>query len=165
MLFLVAPHRHASLLDSWATSVLVGLNMYRAGGTDWVKNIVPKQWTVSGFVQHTMQCYLNVQRRLVSNKKYCIWINAWTCATFSNEFQRRNPTTVLMAKSPRDHTLCTPLSIYQLYIFGIFEHKWGTRKHLDDLKKYSWCIPVQKKIKPIIWRAAITPEPSNRQQW
>ena len=23
----------------------------------------------------------------------------------------------------------------QLFIFGIFEHKWGTRKHIDDLKK------------------------------
>ena len=57
-----------------------------------------------------------------------------------------------MAKSLRKHTLCTPLSIDQLYIFGIFKHKWGTRKHIDDLKKYSWCIPVQKKIKPIIWR-------------
>ena len=52
----------------------------------------------------------------------------------------------------------------QLFIFGIFEHKWGTRKHIDDLKKYSWCIPVQKEIKPIIWGAAITPEPRNRQQ-
>ena len=40
-----------------------------------------------------------------------------------------------MAKSPRKHTLCTPLSIDQWYIFGIFEHKWGTRKHIDDLKK------------------------------
>ena len=79
-------------------------------------------------------------------------------------FQTRNPTTVLMAKSPRKHTLCTPLSIDQLYIFGIFEHKWGTQKHIDDLKKYSWCIPVQKKIKPIIWGAAIMPEPWNRQQ-
>ena len=27
-----------------------------------------------------------------------------------------------------------------------------------------WCIPVQKEIKPIIWGAAITPEPWNRQQ-
>ena len=69
-----------------------------------------------------------------------------------------------MAKSPRKHTLCTPLSIDQLFIFGIFEHKWGTRKHIDDLKKFSWCIPVQKEIKPIIWGAAITPEPWNRQQ-
>ena len=69
-----------------------------------------------------------------------------------------------MAKSQRKHTLCTPLSIDQLFIFGIFEHKWGTRKHIDDLKKYSWCIPVQKEIKPIIWGAAITPEPWNRQQ-
>ena len=60
--------------------------------------------------------------------------------------------------------MCTPLSIDQLFIFGIFEHKWGTRKHIDDLKKYPWCIPVQKEIKPIIWGAAITLEPWNRQQ-
>ena len=79
------------------------------------------------------------------------------CATLSNEFKRRNPTTVLMAKSPRKHTLCTPLSIDQWYIFGIFEHKWGTRKHIDDLKKYTWCIPVQKKIKSLI------PGPQERQ--
>ena len=45
------------------------------------------------------------------------------------------PLAVLMAKSPRKHTLYRPLSIDQLYIFGIFEHKWGTRKHIDDLKK------------------------------
>ena len=31
-------------------------------------------------------------------------------------------------------------------------------------KKYSWCIPVQKEIKLIIWGAAITPEPWNHQQ-
>ena len=62
------------------------------------------------------------------------------------------------------HILCTPLSIDQLFIFGIFEHNWGTLKHIDDLKKYSWCIPVQKEIKPIIWGATITPEPWNRQQ-
>ena len=69
-----------------------------------------------------------------------------------------------MAKSPRKHTLCTPLSIDQLLIFGIFEHKWGTRKHINDLKKYSRCMPVQKEIKPKIWGDAITPGPWNRQQ-
>ena len=35
---------------------------------------------------------------------------------------------------------------------------------LTTSKKYLWCIPVQKEIKPIIWGAAITPEPWNRQQ-
>ena len=30
----------ASLFDSWAISVLVGLNMHRASGTDWGKNKV-----------------------------------------------------------------------------------------------------------------------------
>ena len=53
------PTARRHVVDSWATSLLVGLNMYRAGGTDWGKNkvyfgnIVPKQWTLSGFVQHT----------------------------------------------------------------------------------------------------------------
>ena len=69
-----------------------------------------------------------------------------------------------LSRNHRGSTHCTPLSIDQLFIFGIFEHKWGTLKHIDDLKKYSWSIPVQKKIKPIIWGAAITPEPWNRQQ-
>ena len=58
----------------------------------------------------------------------------------------------------------SPVYHYPSFILGIFEHKWGTRKHIDDLKKYSWCIPVLKEIKPIIWEAAITPEPWNRQQ-
>ena len=62
------------------------------------------------------------------------------------------------------HQMTVANSPVQLFIFGIFEHKWGTRKHIGDLKKYSWCIPVQKEIKPIIWGAAITPEPWNRQQ-
>ena len=73
--------------------------------------------------------------------------------------------------SPRNETvkqcrrqMTVANSPVQLFTFGIFEHKWGTRKHIDDLKKYSWCIPVQKEIKPIIWGAAITPEPWNRQQ-
>ena len=73
--------------------------------------------------------------------------------------------------SPRNETvkqcrrqMTVANSPVQLFIFGIFEHKWGTRKHIDDLKNYSWCIPVQKEIKPIIWGAAITPEPWNRQQ-
>ena len=35
-----APTVRHLVVDSWATSVLVGLNMYRAGGTDWGKNKV-----------------------------------------------------------------------------------------------------------------------------
>ena len=40
-----------------------------------------------------------------------------------------------MAKNPRKHTLCSPLSIDQLSIFGVFEHEWGTWTHVDDLQK------------------------------
>ena len=50
-----------------------------------------------------------------------------------------------MAKSPRKHTLCTPLSIDQLYIFSVFEHKWGTRKHIDDLKKQTLMVHTSTK--------------------
>ena len=35
-----APTARRHVVDSWATSVLVGLNMYRAGGTAWGKNKV-----------------------------------------------------------------------------------------------------------------------------
>ena len=80
-----------------------------------------------------------------------IWDSPWTSPRNETVKQCRRQMTV--ANSP-----------VQLFIFGIFEHKWGTRKHIDDLKKYSWCIPVQKEIKPIIWGAAVTPEPWNRQQ-
>ena len=73
--------------------------------------------------------------------------------------------------SPRNETvkqcrrqMTVANSPVQLFIFGIFEHKWGTRNTLTTSKKYSWCIPVQKEIEPIIWGAAITPEPWNRQQ-
>ena len=72
---------------------IVGLNMHRAGGTDWGKtkfrfgNIVPKQWTLSGFVQHTTvltQCTKTITR-LVGNKKYCIWIK---CLNVCHIFKR-----------------------------------------------------------------------------
>ena len=38
-----------------------------------------------------------------------------------------------MVKSTRKHILRTPLSIYQWYIFGIYEHKWQTPNHIQDL--------------------------------
>ena len=53
---------------------------------------------------------------------------------FSNKFLRRKVTSLLMAKWLRELALCTPLSIHQWYIFGIFVNKWGTRKHIDNLK-------------------------------
>ena len=43
-----------------------------------------------------------------------------------------------LAKSLRKHTVCTPLSINQLYILGIFEHKRGTWKHINDRKKNTY---------------------------
>ena len=47
----------------------------------------------------------------------------------SNERFRRNPATVLMAKLPRKHTLWTPLSIEQWYIYGISPHWRSTESH------------------------------------
>ena len=50
-------------------------------------------------------------------------------------------------------------------LFSVFSNINGEHEStLTTSKKYSWCIPVQKEIKPIIWWAAITPEPGNRQQ-
>ena len=50
-------------------------------------------------------------------------------------------------------------------LFSVFPNINGEHEStLATSKKYSWCIPVQKEIKPIIWGAAITPEPWNRQQ-
>ena len=40
-----------------------------------------------------------------------------------------------------------------------------SRKHIDDLKKYSWHVLEQKKIKPTISKDRITPQPWNCQQW
>ena len=49
-------------------------------------------------------------------------------------------------------------------LFSVFSNINGEHEStLTTSKKYSWCIPVQKEIKPIIWGAAITPEPWNRQ--
>ena len=50
-------------------------------------------------------------------------------------------------------------------LFSVFSNINGEHEStLTTSKKYSWCIPVQKEIKAIIWGAAITPEPWNRQQ-
>ena len=50
-------------------------------------------------------------------------------------------------------------------LFSVFSNINGEHEStLATSKKYSWCIPVQKEIKPIIWGAAITPKPWNRQQ-
>ena len=45
-------------------------------------------------------------------------------------------------------------------LFSVFSNINGKHEStLTTSKKYSWCIPVQNEIKPIIWGAAITPEP------
>ena len=50
-------------------------------------------------------------------------------------------------------------------LFSVFSNINGEHEStLTTSKKYSWCIPVQKEIKPIIWGAAVTPELWNCQQ-
>ena len=45
-------------------------------------------------------------------------------------------------------------------LFSVFSNINGDHEStLTTSKKYSWCILVQKEIKPVIWGAAITPEP------
>ena len=71
----------ASLFDSWATSVLVGLKMYGVSGTDWGKtkftfgNIVPLQWTLSGFVQHTSANSMYKDDNKISLQKKVLHMN------------------------------------------------------------------------------------------
>ena len=115
-------------------------------------NIVPKQWTLSGFVQHTSANSMYKDDYKISRQQKVLHMNEMLERV--PHFQTSFSVGIQPLSSRRNHhgsTLCTPLSIDQLFIFGIFEHKWGTRKHIDDLKKYSWCIPVQRKIKHIIW--------------
>ena len=51
-------------------------------------NIVPKQWTLSGFVQHTTvltPCTKTITR-LVGNKRHCIWIKCLKMCHISGAF-------------------------------------------------------------------------------
>ena len=49
-------------------------------------NIVLKQWTLSGFVQHTSANSMCKDDNKISQRQKVLHMNAWTCATFSNEF-------------------------------------------------------------------------------
>ena len=91
-------------------------------------NIVQKQLTLLGFVQHTSasSMYKDNDNKIQISVRHYPLINC-----LFSEFWNIN--------GEHESTLTTS-------------------------KKYSWCIPEQKEIKPIIWWAAITPEPWNRQQ-
>ena len=104
-LFLVAPHwdeclEHLSRVVTLLTMLTVEQLLY---WSDWIctgraaqieaktkfrfGNIVPKQWTLSGFIQHTTvltQCTKTITR-LVGNKKCCIWIK---CLNMCHIFKR-----------------------------------------------------------------------------
>ena len=66
--------------DSWATSILVGLNMDRTLSAQIdaktkfkIGNIVPKQWTLSRFVQHTSANSMYKDDNKISQQQnYCI---------------------------------------------------------------------------------------------
>ena len=85
-------------------------------------NIVPNQLTLLAFVQHTSASSMykdndnkisRQQKVLHMNKCLNVWHIFKQVSSF--KFKRRNPTTVLMAKSQWKHTLCTPLSINCLF--------------------------------------------------
>ena len=110
------------------------------------------------------QCTKTTITRLVGNKKYCIWINAWTCDTFSNDFSVGIQPLPLW-RNHRESTHCVHHYPSINCLFSVFSNINGEQEStLTTSKKYSWCIPVQKEINPIIWGVAITPEPWNRQQ-
>ena len=92
-------------------------------------------------------------------------------AEFSNWLRRVIWDRILRGRSPRNETVkqcrrqMTVANSPVNCLFSVFSNINGKHENtLTTSKKYSWCIPVQKEIKPIIWGAAITPEPWNRQQ-
>ena len=120
------------------------------------RNIVPKQWTLSGFLRHASANSMYKGDNKTSQQIKVLHMNKTLqrVTHFSSKFSRRNPTTALMAKSPWTHTLCRSLSIDQWYIFGIFEHNWGKRKHVDDLKQTHGAFKYKRKLNLQFRRAA-----------
>ena len=144
-LFSVAPHRdewssthHASLCESWATSAFVGLNMDRTGDTDWHKtkfsfgNIVPKQWTLSGFVQRTSANSMYKDDNKISQQQKVLYMNKMLERV--THFQ----TSFSVGIQPRNHRGSThSVHHYPSFncILSVFFNINGERKHIDDLEK------------------------------
>ena len=109
-------HQLTTSFDSWAISVLVGLHGDRVGGVDLCKktnfrfgNIVPKQWILSGFVQHTSVKSMYKNTRPVSNYKCCISMKCFNVTHFQTSFSVGIQLVWLIAKSPRKHIEYTTL--------------------------------------------------------
>ena len=84
MLFFGCSTHRASLFGNKATSVLVGLNMDRTGGTEFrFGNIVPKQLTFSGFVQHTSANSVYKDDKKISQQQKVLHMNKMLeCVTY-----------------------------------------------------------------------------------
>ena len=97
-------------------------------------NIVPKQWTFSGFVQHSSPYSMYKDDNKISQQQQVMYMNKMLGRVThfrTNEFWRRNPTTVLMAKSPRRHRLCTHRCIHRLIVY--FRYFRTNGKHESTL--------------------------------
>ena len=132
-------------------------------------NIVPKQWTLLGFIQHTSANSMYKDNNKISQQQKVLHMNKMLerVTHFQTSFSVGIQTLSWWNHHGSTHCVHHYPSIN--YIFSVFsningEHE-STLTTSKKKKKYSWCIPVQKKIKPIIWGATITPEPWNRQQW
>ena len=147
------------ICTGWAAQIEAKTN-FRIG------NIVPKQWTLSGFVQHTSANSMYKDDNKISRQQKVLHMNKMLervphfQTSFSIEIQPLS-----WWRNHRGSTHCVHHYPPINYLFAVFSNINGEREStLTTSVKYSWCIPVQKKIKPIIWGAAITPEPWNRQQ-
>ena len=125
--FLVAPHRDSRErhLPRRLTQLRYASDYMGIGQTAQVDaktnfrfgNIVPKQWTLSGFLQHTSANSMYKNDNNTSQQLNLLYMNknAATCDTFSNEFFRWNPTTVLMAEGPVVYTTVHQSMVYFRY--------------------------------------------------
>ena len=126
-----------------------------------------KQWTVSGIVHHTSVNSMYKDDNKISQQQKVLHINKMLERV--THFQTSFSVGIQPPCQWRNHrgsTHCVHHYPSINCVFSVFSNITGEQESiLMTSKKFYWCILVQKKIKPIIWRAAITPEPWNRQQW
>ena len=116
-------------VDSWATSLFVGLHEDRADGTEdakanfWFGNIVRKQWTLSGFLQHTSTNTIYIQNNKTSQQLKVLHMNRLLqrVTHFSSEFLHTNTTT----------TNTTTLRWLLVYF-------WDFRTKIRNAEAHSW---------------------------
>ena len=127
-LFLLAPHRErhpprrltveqlrysSDYMGTGGAAQIYAKTNFRFG------NIVPKQWTLSGFLQHKSM-YKNDNKTSQQLKVWHMNKMLERVTNFSNDFLRRNPTPVLMVKSQRKHSVHHCPSINR--IFSVFSN-------------------------------------------